>query len=149
MQVLSSRATPFYRVVLPLLLLVLWVLGASFIDAAPAKYKYGIFLGVTLLGTCSVCWYCSRLRKVILDRDTLVISNYSREVSVPLTSISKVKGSRWPKTKDVIITFDHDIGFGDKIVFVPKTRWLWPWQEHPIAAEMRKLAGIAETTAHG
>ena len=132
---------------MPLLCLVLWVLVASFIDAATAKYE--IFLGVALLGTCLLFWHCSRLRKVILDRDTLVISNYSREVSVPLTSVSQVKGSRWSKTKDIIITFDHDIGFGDKIIFVPKTRWLWPWQEHPIAAEMRKLAGIAETNTRG
>ena len=147
MRVLSSRATPIYRVFTPLAWFVLWVLVASFLDAASARYE--IFLGVAVLGACLFFWHGSRLRKVILDRDTLIISNYSRDVSVPLTSISQVKGSRWAKTKDIIITFDHDIGFGDKVVFVPKTRWLWPWQEHPIAAEMRKLAGIAETNARG
>lgn len=147
MRVLSSRATPFYRFFTPLAWFLLWVFLASFIEAATDYYE--IILGVALLGACLFFWHGSRLRKVILDRDTLIISNYSREVSVPLTSISQVNGSRWAKTKDVTITFDHDIGFGDKVVFVPKTRWLWPWQEHPIAAEMRKLAGIAETNASG
>ncbi len=147
MRVLSSRATPFYRFFTPLAWFLLWLFLAPFIDAATARYE--IFLAVAVLGACLFFWHGSRLRKVILDGDTLVISNYSRDVSVPLTSISQVKGSRWAKTKDVIITFDHDIGFGDKVVFVPKTRWLWPWQEHPIAAEMRKLAGIAETNTRG
>ena len=120
---------------------------APFIEDTTDHYE--IILGVAVLGACLFFWHGSRLRKIILDHDTLIISNYSREVSVPLTSISQVKGSRWAKTKDVIITFDHDIGFGDKVVFVPKTRWLWPWQEHPIAAEMRKLAGVAETNTRG
>ena len=147
MQVLSSRATPFYRFFTPLAWVLLLVFFAPFIKDATDHYE--IILVVVLLGACLFFWHGSRLRKVTLDRELLVISSYSREVSVPLTSISQVKGSRWAKTKDVIITFDHDIGFGDKVVFVPKSRWLWPWQEHPIAAEMRKLAGIAETNARG
>ena len=138
---MSSSAVPFYKTFLPVLWLAFWGLGASFLDAATAHYE--MFLGVAVLGAWFLFWYGSRLRKVILDGETLIISNYSREVSVPLTSVSQVKGSRLAKTKDVIITFDHDIGFGDRVVFLPKTRLLWPWQGHPVAAEMRELTGCS------
>ena len=43
------------------------------------------------------------------------------------------------KTRQVTITFDRDIGFGTSIVFMPKFRFLWPGQEHPIAEELRDL----------
>ena len=50
-----------------------------------------------------------------------------------------MSGSRWEKTHQVTVTFDHDIGFGSAIVFMPKFRFLWPGQEHPIAQELRDL----------
>ena len=42
-------------------------------------------------------------------------------------------------TRQLTITFDRDIGFGTSIVFMPKVRYLWPGQEHPMADELREL----------
>ncbi len=142
MRVLSSSAVPFYKFVLPYLWFVCWGAPVFILDAVdPYRAE---FLGVGIIGSCLLAWYASRLRKVILDGETLVISDYSRsprEVRVPLTSVSEVRASRLSKTKDVVLFFYDDFGFGDRVRFLPKSKFLWPWQEHPIAAELRQLSG--------
>lgn len=142
MRVLSSSAVPFYKFVLPYLWFVCWGAPPFIFDALdPHLVK---FLGVGIIGSCLLAMYSSRLRKVILDGEWLVISDYSRspsEFRVPLTSVSEIRASRWSKTKDVVLFFYDDVGFGNRVRFLPKTRFLWPWQEHPIAAELRQLTG--------
>ena len=98
-----------------------------------------IFIPAGVLVFGSIYWYYVRLKKVAIDHDGLVISNYVREVRVPWRDVIKVTGSRWEKTHQVTVTFDHDIGFGPSIVFMPKFRFLWPGQEHPVAQELRDL----------
>lgn len=68
-----------------------------------------------------------------------LILNYLREVRVPWRHIIYVSGSRWVNTRQVTVTFDRDIGFGTSIIFMPRVRFLWPGQEHPIAEELRQL----------
>jgi len=98
-----------------------------------------IFAPLGALVIASIYWYYVRLKKVAVDSAGLVISNYVREVRVPWRDIIKVAGSRWEKTHHVTVTFDRDIGFGTSIIFMPKFRFLWPGQEHPIAQELRDL----------
>lgn len=110
---------------------------------------YGIFLAgsrvlplfapVGVLVVASIYWYYVRLKKVAIDSEGLVISNYVREVRVPWRDIIKVTGSRWAKTRQVTVTFNRDIGFGTSIVFMPKFLFQWPGKEHPIAQELREL----------
>jgi len=87
----------------------------------------------------SLYWYYSRLKKVAIDSNGLVISNYLREVRVPWREIIDVSGSRWINTRQVKVTFDRDIGFGASITFMPKARLLWLGQESPIAQELHDL----------
>ncbi len=142
MRVLSSSAVPFYKFVLPYLWSVCWCAPVLIFDAWD---PYGSeFLGVGMIGWGVLAGYASRLRKVILDGETLVISDYSRssrEVRIPLTTVSEIRASRLSKTKVVVLFFDEDFGFGKRVRFLPKARFLWPWQEHPIAAELRQLTG--------
>lgn len=98
-----------------------------------------IFIPAGALAVGSIYWYYVRIKKVAIDEDGLVISNYVREVRVPWRDVVKVTGSRWEKTHQVTVTFDRDIGFGASIVFMPKFRFLWPGQEHPVAQELRDL----------
>lgn len=97
------------------------------------------FAPIGVLLAFSIYWFYVRLKKVAIDSDGLVISNYVREVRVPWRDIINVTGNRWKKTRQVTVTFDRDIGFGTSIVFMPKFRFLWPGQEHPIAQELREL----------
>jgi hypothetical protein len=94
---------------------------------------------VGVLFGASLYWYYSRLKKVAIDSNGLVISNYLREVRVPWREIIDVSGSRWINTRQVKVTFDRDIGFGASITFMPKARLLWLGQESPIAQELHDL----------
>ena len=87
----------------------------------------------------SIYRYYGRVKKVAVDADGLVISDFLREIRVPWRDIVQVSGSRWVSTRQITVTFDRDLGFGYSIIFMPKTRILWPGQEHPAARELRDL----------
>ena len=99
-----------------------------------------IFLPFGVVAAWSVYWYYVRLKKVAIDSNGLVISNYAREVRVPWRDILQVSGNRWVNTHQVTIAFDRYIGFATSIVFMPKVRFLWPGQQHPIAQEPKNSA---------
>ena len=98
-----------------------------------------LFPVLWLFGTLSWYWFGMRLKKVRLDQDALLISNYFREVRVPLRDVTNVSGNRWVNTRQITVTFDRETGFGKSIVFMPKVKFLWPGQEHPAAQELREL----------
>jgi hypothetical protein len=134
-RVISSAQTFFSKFILPFVAAAPLAIGAVLIGRA----IWPLFLPFGLAVCASIYWYCGRLKKVAIDSDGLVISNYFREVRVPWRDILQVSGSRWVSTRQITVTFDHDIGFGTSIIFMPKVRLLWPGQESPIAQELRDL----------
>jgi hypothetical protein len=130
-QRLSSWSTPIAKFLFP----VIWVAGWSagtygVFRSNPPPQGPGIWalpLG-GVLGTGFVFWYCSRLRKVTLDGDTLIVSDYRREVRVPLARVSGVKRRTWISPPEIIVTFDCDTGLGEKAIFIPSYRfWNSTW----------------------
>jgi hypothetical protein len=91
------------------------------------------------LGAASMYWYYGRLKKVTLVGSELIISNYSQEIRVPLSRVTEVKGSRMSKTHHITIKFDPNLGFDGSIIFMPKVRFMLPFQEHPLARELRDM----------
>lgn len=132
-RVISSAQTFFAKFIVPVIVLAVLPLLAFRSGLWP------VFIPVDILVALSVYWYYSRLKKVAIDSDGLVISNYLREVRVPWRQIADVSGSRWVNTRQIKVTFNRDIGFGTSIIFMPKVRLLWPGQESPIAQELRDL----------
>jgi hypothetical protein len=132
-RVISSAQTFFAKFIVPIIVLAVLPFLAFRSGVGP------IFVPVGALAALSVYWYYSRLKKVAIDSDGLVISNYFREVRVPWRQIVDVSGSRWVNTRQIKVTFDRDIGFGSSIIFMPKIRLLFPGQESPIAQELRDL----------
>jgi hypothetical protein len=132
-RVISSAQTFFAKFIVPIIVLAVLPYLAFRSGVGP------IFVPVGALAALSVYWYYSRLKKVALDADGLVISNYFREVRVPWRQIVDVSGSRWANTRQIKVTFDRDIGFGASIIFMPKIRLLFPGQESPVAQELRDL----------
>ena len=137
-RVISSAQTFITKFILPFVVVAVLAYG---LPRAPIRVL-PILAPAGLLVAASIYWYYVRLKKVAVDSDGLVISNYVREVRVPWRDIIKVTGSRWEKTHHVTITFHRDIGFGTSIVFMPRFRFLWPGQEHPIAQELRELMAV-------
>ena len=132
-RVISSAQTFFAKFIVPVIVLAVLPLLAF------RRGVWPVFVPVDILVALSVYWYYSRLKKVAIDSDGLVISNYFREVRVPWRNIVDVSGSRWVNTRQIKLAFDRDIGFGTSIIFMPKIRLLWPGQESPIAQELRDL----------
>ncbi len=104
---------------------VLWIsaCGAGTVTALadrPPGYPWQALPVVWLLGSLGCYWFAGRLKKVTIEQDGLIISNYFREICVPWRSITLVSGSRWINTSRVTVTFDRDTGFGTSIIFMPK-----------------------------
>ena len=134
-RVISSAQTFITKFILPFVVVAILTYGISLAGSRVLP----LLAPVGVLVVVSIYWYYIRFKKVAIDSDGLLISNYVREVRVPWRDIIEVTGSRWVKTRQVTVTFDRDIGFGTSIVFMPRFRFLWPGQEHPIAQELRDL----------
>lgn len=118
----------------------------TFGAAAGGRGIWPFIFPLVVMVAVSVYWYYMRLKKVAVDADGLVVSNFAREIRVPWRDIVQVSGSRWVSTRQITVTLDRDLGFGTSINFMPKTRILWPGQEHPAAEELRNL--IRENISH-
>jgi hypothetical protein len=105
----------------------------------PAEMKW-LFLGATVLGGLFLYWGCMRLKRVDLDEDSLYISNYLREVRIPLRDIEEVTENRWINIRPVTVEFRRDTEFGSRITFMPKTRWWGFWLAHPVLGELEAAA---------
>jgi hypothetical protein len=138
-RVISSAQTFTTKFILPFVVVAVLAYGIYLAGSRVLP----LFAPLGVLVVVSIYCYYVRLKKVAIDSEGLVISNYVHEVRVPWSEIIKVTGSRWEKTHHVTVTFDRDIGFGTSIIFMPKFRFLWPGQEHPIAQELRELMVVS------
>jgi hypothetical protein len=149
-QLISSKMTIVYKFLLPPLwssgfgIATIGLFSSVFHDAGgdppPPELKW-IFLLVWFLG--SVVWYrfCIPLKRVLMNGSDLIISNYVREVRVPLRRIRRVSEGRFQNPRSIRVFFDEDVGFGASVLFMPTQKFVWPWQEHPIAEELRRQSG--------
>jgi hypothetical protein len=132
-RVISSAQTFSSKFIIPVVVGGAALMALRNLGTSPVHYALLAFLGLVMYR------YLGRLKKVTLDGNTLVISNYFSEARVPLKDVVEVTGSRWANTRQVTLTFDRDTAFGASIIFMPQARFLWPGQEHPIARELREL----------
>ena len=147
---ISSAQTFFAKVVFP----VVWIGGFSIgtIALFAAERMAGrptppgvpwVFLGATLLGSAAIYWYCVRLKRVDIDGDSLFVSNYRREIVVPLTDVDGVTENPWVNMHPVTIHLRRDTEFGRSITFMPKIQWFLFLRSHPVVAELRLAAARA------
>ena len=116
----------------------LWV-GSFSAHAPPPEMKW-IFLALWVVGTASLRWFLASVKKVRIDGATLYVSDYRREIAVPLAEIEDVSENWWMSHHPVTLHLRHDTPFGRKITFIPKFRLLLRWRTHPIVNELRTLA---------
>jgi hypothetical protein len=99
-----------------------------------------LFLFGWLLGI-AIFWYAGfRLKRVRIDNEHLLISNYVREIRIPLRDLEEVTENRWWSHHPVTLHLRSESVFGTRIVFIPKTRLFAFWTSHPIVKELRQLA---------
>jgi hypothetical protein len=99
-----------------------------------------IFLLAWLAGSAFIYWSCIRLKEVSLDEDFLYVSNYLKEIAIPLSEIQDVTENIWINIHPVTIQLKSPSEFGDKIVFMPPARFFAFFSSHPVVSELKELA---------
>jgi hypothetical protein len=84
-----------------------------------------------------------RFKDVELDGSDLIIKNFGQQIRVPLNTVASVKGGLGGKNP-IRLEFRIATDFGETIRFLPPPRRsMWPWQLHPLVAELQKLCGLS------
>ncbi len=145
---LSSAQTFWMKFVFPTIWISMFGLGtlALFLGAfrgpgnspPPESMKWG-FLAAWIAGTIFIYWGCARLKRVRIEDSAIYVSNYLKEIRIPLDAVADVTENRWINIHPVTIHLRASTEFGDRITFMPKIR-IFSWRSHPVVAELRELA---------
>ena len=160
-RLLSSRATWFWKWGFPLLwsglfgaiTLTLLAGGVTFktngVPVAPATNEMlrWLFVGAWLLGSTVIWWLGALLKSVSIDENTLYVSNFRREVAVPLTEIVGARENQWVHVGNrnlIKIELRAACALGKTVTFVPtgvapRNRF-GTTKTHPIVAELQAIA---------
>ena len=143
MQQISSRLTLFHKFILPLwfvLGLIDVLFGWSGTLYADPNMPVTV-LPYILLGFCIWSfWLGWPLKKVSIVGDKLYVSNFRKEIAVPITEIVNVRGNILTDPQRVTIYLRNETEFGSKIIFIAKYRWFASWSKHPIVNELLEIA---------
>jgi hypothetical protein len=145
---ISSAMTVLYKFVLPLS----WFLGFGILSMSlwlgelhsrngepPTEAMRLIIPFAWLLCGVWLFWLTLRLKRVRIDAHHIYVSNYLREISVPINKIADVAENRLLNIHPVTVRFLSSTDFGNEITFMPKTRWM-SQRAHSIVAQLKQLA---------
>ena len=84
--------------------------------------------------------WAARLKRVRLDGESLLISNYLREVRVPISALIDMHQGDRPDSP-ITLGFKDPSPFGGPIVLIPaRPTDLLVWRDNHAADELRRLA---------
>lgn len=139
---LSSRLTFFYKVIFSITWISGFGLGTVFMwmsSGPPVEVKWS-FLVAWCLGSIVTVWTCVPLKRLRIDGRNLYVSNYLKEIAIPVNLIDRVTENRLINIHPITIHLRGDTEFGNRIVFMPKPRFAFPWTSHPVVGEIERLA---------
>jgi tryptophan-rich sensory protein len=144
---LSSRWTFFHKVVFPTIWIGGFASGTAVMFLSPDAWNTNphlrevrwMFLFALIVGAAFIYWSGIRMKKVWLAQNSLVISNYLEEITVPLQQVERVSGSFLMTPELVWLHFRQPTIFGKRIIFMPKLRLLGGFSQHPVVEELRQL----------
>lgn len=140
---LSSSQTFFTKIIFPALwitslgfgTILMFFAGGEWADV-PLKL---IFLFMFIAGSAFIYWSCIQLKVVSVDDNFLYVSNYIKEIQIPLSEIYNVTENRWINIHPVTINLKSSSEFGDEIVFMPRVKFFAFFKSHPVVAELKEL----------
>jgi hypothetical protein len=155
---LSSRWTPFYKFVLPVLATGGMCYGAwrAFVHPEQLHLSNGmrpdqawmIVLALAFVVGGMIWWTVGPLKRVELEGDELLVSNYLAEIRVSLSAVEAISGASVTNPKRYTLTFEEPTEFGRRISFMPPMVWsLNPWAEAEEIGELRNAWAEARHTA--
>jgi hypothetical protein len=155
---LSSRETFIMKVLFPIVWIGAFTAATVGLFLSPDSWHSAqggavdpetkwTFLTITIVGGVFIWWACIRLKRVRMDDHALYISNYAKEIVVPLANVAEVTENRWINIHPVTVVFHAETEFGSRIVFMPKVRWFAFWSSHPVVDDIRRA--VARATGRG
>ncbi len=130
---LSSRWTPFYKFILPLLTVGGMGFGAWYAHGHPEgqnlppgvgpKYMWIFFAAVAVFVAALMWWTVGKMKRIELDDDELVISNYRSEIRVGLDAVESISGPSVTNPRRYTITLAEPTEFGRSVTFMPPMAW--------------------------
>jgi hypothetical protein len=108
-------------------------------DEGPQSSAAWASLLVWIAGSAFLLWDAVRLKVVNVDEHFLYVSNFLKEIVIPLANIYDVTENIWLNTHPVTIHLKRPSEFGDRIVFMPKSKFLF-FSPHPVVKELKQLA---------
>jgi hypothetical protein len=144
---LSSGGTFVMKFIFPALWGTLWSVttGLLFTNPGAVKWEGGgvpptwakwVFLALLIVGAVVIGRVAAPLKRVALEGDRLHISNYWREVSVPLSQIARVGiGTSWRVNNQpvAVVELATLTDFGEQISFLPASAEEYALLERAVA----------------
>jgi hypothetical protein len=136
---LSSPLTLFYKLIFPALITI----GSSSVTVACIIGRglawESVGTAVLLFAfTFFLWWDGMRLKKVYIEKDELVISNYIKTIRLPLREMQDVRENRIININPVWLFLKNETVFGKKIMFMPPVRFTF-FFTHPVVEDLRKM----------
>lgn len=136
------------KIVFPLIWIIFFGIGtipSLFNPTAKSGLPTIYILFIWIVAVAFVYWFGIRLKKVGIFGDSLYVSNYQKEIKIPLSEVADVTENVWVNIHPVTIHLKNESEFGNKIVFMPTFRAFAFWSSHPIVDELITLANSQKT----
>ncbi len=126
MKKLSTNLTFFWR-----LYAIVWILFFpisgffglyryfSFSEKVFNAGKLVLFILFALISSVFVHFMLGKLKNVFLDGNSLVVSNFFKQIRIPFSNVSHVDNPDWSSLRRVKIILHKPSEFGEEIVFAP------------------------------
>ena len=143
---LSTSMTFFWKYIFS----IIW-LGGFGIGAIVAVLTLGTeglpFLFMLIFGFVMIYYGSLRAKKVDIDDNFLYVSNFKKDIQIPLENIKNVSDNVMFSPRPVFIEFKNETEFGKKIMFIGYTEMFLFFSTHPAVKEIRKR--IIKTPSNG
>lgn len=136
---LSSKQTFFLKIILPVIFGVFFA-ATIFLIIFRGELILTPVLLLMIFGMSAMYFTLMRYKKVSIDDDFLYVSNYRKEIKIPVSDIAEVTEIKWVRTRPITIYLKNDSEFGRKIVFTPKFNGFRIVADNPMIAELKELA---------
>lgn len=143
---LSTKLTILAKIILPglWLFIVGLITLMAFLGLEPKSTSQPLpkflLLGMLIGGATIYYFTVMKFMAVAVDNRFLYVSNFLKEVSIPLSNVRNVTEIVWLRGNPVTIHLRTPSEFGSKITFIPKSKgFTKSLQSHPVVAELRQM----------
>ena len=135
---ISSSTMVAWKYVFPgVWILFMGIAGAIVAGFQPARERgWILFVLGWIIASGYLVWFARRLKFVSIDENFVYVSDFRKEIQVPLTQIERVKESFLARPRLITLTLDRPTEFGREIVFVPPSLDFAIFRSHPLVEEI-------------